>query len=239
MPGAVHLPVTKLRARTGNTELFLLPDEQLAHQFGALGIGHATPVVIYAEDKMQDATLTAVALLRLGHRALAILEGGVLRWATERRPLVATTNAPVATTYAVRPNADDFSITADELAAQLTPRTTAILDVRPPEFFRGEKSTEARPGHIPGAVNRLYSKDLARTDDGQWLRARADLESEYAALGLAKDQPVVTHCRTGHTASETFFTLRYLLGYDKVRWYNGSWTEWAERKDLPAVTGDN
>ena len=236
LPGAVHLPVATLRERAHGTELFLLPPDQLAARFGALGITHTTPVVIYAEDKMQDATLAVLAFLRTGHRAVAILEGGLLRWATERRPLVAGAVVVAPATYVPQP-ADDFTIGVDELAARVQGGDARVLDVRPPEFFRGEKSTEARPGHIPGSVNRPFTKDLTHTADGHWWRPRAELEAEYAALGITADEPVVVSCRTGHQASESFFVLRWLLGREDVRWYNGSWTEWAARSDLPAATG--
>lgn len=238
LPGAQLLSLGDIRVRQDDRDLFFVPDAALAAHFGKLGLTRSTPVVIYADAKFQDATLAAVALLRLGHRSLAILEGGILRWATEQRPLTAAVTAATAATYEPLPGAAGFAIQIDELAAEVKAGGTAILDVRPPEFFRGEKSTEARPGHMPGAKNRLYSQDLKRTDDGQWIRPRKDLEPEYAALGLAKDRPVVVTCRTGHTASEAYFVLRHLLGYEQVRWYNGSWTEWAARADLPAVTGD-
>lgn len=237
LPGAVHLAVESLRVKTGDRDLHFVGDDQLAARFGALGIGIDTPVVIYSDVKVQDATLTALALLRLGHRAVAILEGGILRWATERRPLVATRVTPNPVVYQPRPGADDFSISTDQLAAMVASKTADVLDVRPADFFRGDKSTEARPGHIPGAKNRLYSQDLVTGPDGQWLRPRPELQRDYDALGLATDKPVVVSCRTGHTASYTYFVLRYLLGRDDVRWYNGSWTEWASRGELPAETG--
>ena len=237
IPGAQLLELGKLRQKAGDRDLFLLGPEVLAAQFGALGVTATTPVVLVADEKLQDATLAAIMLLRVGHQALAILEGGLVRWATEQRPLVATVAAPTPATYTPRAPADDFAIEVDALAKAVQQGGTQVLDVRPPEFFRGEKSTEARPGHIPGAKNRPFEQDFVRTEDGLWFRPRAELAKEYAALGLQQEQPIAVHCRTGHTASESYFVLRYLLGYPQVRWYNGSWTEWASRQDLPAVTG--
>jgi thiosulfate/3-mercaptopyruvate sulfurtransferase len=233
----MNLSVEKLRARHGDRTLFLASDAEIAAQLGNLGLTRTTPVVICFDDKFRDATLAAVAMTRVGHRALAILEGGVLHWAAERRPLVTTIDEPAPAVYEPQAGADDFSIDIDQLASQVDAGTTALLDARPPDFFRGEKSTEARPGHIPGAVNRLYSLDLTRTDGGEWLLPRAALQQDYEALGLDQHRPVTVYCRTGHQASQSYFVLRYLLGYDDVRWFNGSWTEWAERTDLPAVTG--
>ncbi|HEX6810418.1 MAG TPA: rhodanese-like domain-containing protein [Planctomycetota bacterium] len=239
VPGALYLPVASLRTKTGNTDLFLLPPERLAEKFGALGLAITTPIAILADDKMQDATLAALAFLRCGHRALAILEGGLLRWATERRPLVAgAAPAPNPASYVPRPGADDFTIGIDELGPRVRQGATTVLDVRPADFFRGDKSTEARPGHIPGAVNRTFTADLERTADGLWFKPRARLEADYAALGIDRGDPVVVSCRTGHQASQSYFVLRWLLGRENVRWYNGSWTEWAARSDLPAELGE-
>ena len=238
VPGAQRLDLAKIRTRTGDRDHLLVDDASLATWFGNLGIGNDTPVVLTADDKLHDTTMAALALLRLGHRQLAILEGGMLRWATERRPLTPDLVLPSAVRYEPRAGADDFTITTEALAAEVAKSARKVLDVRPADFFRGDKSTEARPGHVPGAKNRTFTKDSQRTNDGQWLRPRAELGKAYADLALQPNEPIAVSCRTGHQATQTFFVLRYLLGYRDVKWYAGSWTEWAARQDLPAVTGD-
>lgn len=237
IPGSVRLDVPALRVRAGDRDHFLRSDEELAARFGALGLVAGRPVVLVADDKPQDATLAALALLRLGHREVAVLEGGMLHWAAERGPLTSAPTAVVPTTYAPRPTADDFTIAADALEAGRRAGSIRVLDVRVPAAFRGETSTEARPGHIPGARNRPFTADLRRAADGQWLAPRAELAAAYEALLPDGAGDVAVSCRTGHTASHTFFLLRFLLGRADVRWYAGSWTEWASRADLPAETG--
>lgn len=238
VPGARNLAVSRLRVRAGDRDHLLVDDRQLAQTFGALGIGNDSEVVIYADDKLHDASFVAVALLHLGHRALALLEGGILHWAAQRLPLTDEPTTVTPRTYEVRAGADDFTIGTDELAQAVASGRAKVIDVRPNAAYRGEQSTEARPGHIPGAVNRPMAGDLRRDAAGQWLLPRAELQASYASLASA-DQPVTLSCRTGHTASHTFFVLRYLLGYRQARWYNGSWTEWSARRDLPAATGDH
>lgn len=237
VPGSVRLDLPSLRVRAGDRDHFLRPDAELAAAFGALGLTADRPVVLVADDKPHDATLAALALLRLGHRALAVLEGGMLRWAAERGPLTAARTAVAPATYAPRAPADDFTLTADALEAGRQAGAVRVLDVRPAPAFRGETSTEARPGHIPGARNRPLAGDLQRTAGGQWLAPRRELASAYDALLPRGAGAVAVSCRTGHAASHTYFVLRYLLDRDDVRWYAGSWTEWAARKDLPAATG--
>jgi thiosulfate/3-mercaptopyruvate sulfurtransferase len=111
--------------------------------------------------------------------------------------------------------------------------SAVILDVRPADQFSGEKSTEARPGHVPGALNRPMALD----QDGAAWQSEARLLEAYDALGVKPDSDVIVGCRTGHQASFTWFTLRWLLGVEGALWWDGSWQEWAAQSALPAATG--
>ena len=102
--------------------------------------------------------------------------------------------------------------------------------MRPAAYYSGEKSDEARAGHIPGAINRPYTEDV---DISASFKPTEELAAAYSALIPDKQTQVTVHCRTGHQASQTFFVLKHLLGYADVRWYDAGWTEWATKLELP------
>jgi thiosulfate/3-mercaptopyruvate sulfurtransferase len=230
VPGSMALNPESLRGVVDSVPSMLLPAEMIAAQLSLMGIKPTDTVVIVPGDKLRDATLVGMALNRVGHKRWAILEGGFDKWAGEKRPVDNRLPAITATTYQARSGADDFSVDHQDVLAALDEKQTVIIDSRPAAYFTGEESDEARAGHVPGAVNRPYSEDLR--DDGH-LKPVSELIAAYEALIPSKNTPVIVHCRTGHQASQTYFVLRHVLGYPNVKWYDGSWTDWAPRPELP------
>jgi len=233
IPGSIRLDLESLRGAVRGVPSMLLPARLLAGQMSLLGLGPTDLVVLITDSKPRDATLFGLALERLGHLRYLILEGGSIRWTAERRPWDQKLPMVEVSAYPVPAQEDGFTVGFEEVLAASREKGTIILDVRPADYFKGLKSDEARAGHIPGAVNRPFQEDLTESGGQTVFKPLAELEKAYAGLIPAKDAPVIVHCRTGHQASQTWFVLKRLLGYTRVKWYDAGWTEWAAREELP------
>jgi 3-mercaptopyruvate sulfurtransferase SseA/uncharacterized membrane protein YedE/YeeE len=233
IPGAAYLNMENLRTTIDGYHSMLAPAGDIVSALGRLGISRKDTVIVY-DDRLRDATLMAVALERVGHESFAVLHGGYPQWDKEGRPVTSAVPRVQGTLYEAREEAP-FTVTVDDVHKALQAGKAAILDVRPEAYFTGEKSDEARSGHIPGAISRPYEADVV-SDGAMWLDA-AVLKGAYGRLGIGADTPVIVHCRTGHQASQTYFLLKHILGYKAVRWFDASWMAWAARSDLPLATG--
>ena len=205
-----------------------------------LGIGNDTTVVLYGGNNNWFAAYAYWYYKVYGHQDVRLLDGGRKLWELEGREL--TTEAPSATATSGYTTAKpDLSIRAfrDQVAEHLGKADAALIDVRSPEEFRGEKlapdhlpqEQAQRPGHIPGAANIPWAKAVDATT-GKFLEPDA-LRSLYAGVGVTPDKDVVAYCRIGERSAHTWFVLRELLGYERVRNYDGSWTEWGSLVGVP------
>ena len=206
-----------------------------------LGIDESTTVVLYGDKNNWWATYAfwVFRLFDFPDDKLRILDGGRTKWEQEGRPFTDDVRRFPATSF-VAHERDDERIRAfkDEVLAHASARHP-LIDVRSPDEFSGKKTHMAeypqegvlRGGHIPGAKNVPWAR--AANADGTFKTA-AELRAIYEGeAGLRSTDDVVAYCRIGERSSHTWFVLHYLLGYDKVRNYDGSWTEWGNSVRAP------
>ena len=215
--------------------------EAFAALMDRLGIGNDTEVVLYGGNSNWFAAYAYWYFTYYGHRAVRLLDGGRKAWELEGRPL--TTEIPeVAPSTGYRPAGPATEIRA--LRAQVLDAVgngggTALVDVRSPAEFSGEimapphlpQEGAQRRGHIPGAANIPWAKAVD-PETGAFLPP-AQLRSLYEARGLTPDREVIAYCRIGERSAHTWFVLHELLGYPRVRNYDGSWTEWGSLVGAP------
>jgi thiosulfate/3-mercaptopyruvate sulfurtransferase len=213
---------------------------QFARLMGEKGIGRDTMVVFYGDKNNWWATYALWVFRLFGHQNVRIMDGGRKKWEDEGRPMTTEVPAHPASDYPV-PERDDEAIRAfrDDVMQHLQQRGP-LVDVRSPEEYRGEKlhmpeypqEGAMRGGHIPGARNVPWARAVD-PETGEF-RGADELRAIYEGeIGLRPDDDVVAYCRIGERSSHTWFVLTYLLGYPRVRNYDGSWTEWGNLVRAP------
>jgi thiosulfate/3-mercaptopyruvate sulfurtransferase len=212
-----------------------------AEVMGRSGIGPDTTIVVYGDKSNWWAAYALWVFELFGHADVRLLDGGRSAWQAEGRDLTREQPSPARVDYPVRTRHDSSTRAfrqdvLDFLGGQL-------VDVRSPQEYSGERlhmpdypqEGAVRGGHIPGAVSVPWAK--AAKDDGRF-KDRGDLEQVYLSeQGLHAHEPVIVYCRIGERSSHTWFVLTYLLGFEDVRNYDGSWTEWGNAVRVPVATG--
>ncbi len=216
----------------------LIDQRALESLLGQSGISNDTTVLLYGDNNNWFAAYALWQLKYYGHKDVRLINGGRKKWMEEKR-LLTTEAAKVAVTK-YRAASPDESIRArkEDVFGILEKKNPAqLVDVRSGDEFIGKiiappgmSETAQRGGHIPGAANIPWAQ--AANEDGTFKSAEA-LKALYEGKGVTGKNQVIAYCRIGERSSHTWFVLKYLLGYDGVKNYDGSWTEWGNLVGAP------
>jgi thiosulfate/3-mercaptopyruvate sulfurtransferase len=205
-----------------------------------LGLTSETTVVFYGDKNNWWATYALWVFQLFGHSKVKVMDGGRLKWGNEGRELTRDKPSFAASEYQAEDRNDtQFRAYRDQVLAHLD-KQGKMIDVRSPEEYDGTRlHMEAYPnegalrgGHIPGAANVPWAKAV-NPETGEFKTAEQLRGLYEEAAGLNSNDNVIVYCRIGERSSHTWFALRYLLGYQQVRNYDGSWTEWGNLVGVP------
>ena len=217
---------------------FVTP-EQLAQRLGEVGISDEDRLVLYGEP-VQYGTYAFWALTMAGHPNLLVLDGGRTKWLAEDQPITSSVPETEPVDYEVQAPKDWMRLGRDNIRDNLGKGRRLLLDMRSPEEYSGERVLEfgqfdhgaERGGHIPGARH-LFFKELINEDDT--FKSADELKAKFDAAGVDPDKvdEIVCYCRLSHRATLAWTAMTFILGYEGVKIYDGSWTEWGSIVGFP------
>ncbi|HUJ56760.1 MAG TPA: sulfurtransferase [Gaiellaceae bacterium] len=216
----------------------LVEKDEFERLLGGRGIDNDTTVVLYGDKNNWFAAYAYWYLKIYGHRDVRILDGGRQKWIDEGRELTVEAPQPAPAEYAAEERDESIRARRDQVLDWLGADGHALVDVRSPQEYTGEllappgyeQEGASRGGHIPTAKSIPWAQ--AVRDDGTFKPAE-ELRELYGGKGVTPDRPVTAYCRIGERSAHTWFVLHELLGYEDVRNYDGSWTEWGNLVDVP------
>jgi thiosulfate/3-mercaptopyruvate sulfurtransferase len=195
------------------------------------GVGQDTKIVFFGDNNNWFAAYAYWVAKMYGHGDVALMNGGRKKWELEGRAMTTEPTQVQPTTYQAKDLDPTYRAYMNDVRPFVgAPSGKALVDVRSPAEYNGDiiappglPETAQRCGHIPGAQNIPWGQ--AANEDGTF-KSPDELRQLYGGKGITPDKEVVAYCRIGERSSHTWFVLKELLGYDKVRNYDGSWTEW-------------
>jgi thiosulfate/3-mercaptopyruvate sulfurtransferase len=221
-----------------NVRRDLIDKAALEALLGKSGVSNDTTILLYGDNNNWFAAYALWQLKYYGHKDARLIDGGRKKWIAENRAVTTEPAKVAAATY--HASGPDESIRArkeDVFESVNKKKTIHLVDVRSVDEFTGKiiappgmSETAQRAGHIPGAANIPWAQ--AANEDGTFKSADA-LKQLYGAKGVNGDSEIIAYCRIGERSSHTWFVLKYLLGYDNVKNYDGSWTEWGNLVGAP------
>ena len=205
---------------------------------GGVGISPATTIILYGDNNNWFAAWAFWQLKYYGHADVRLMNGGRALWLAENRPIATDVPSYPAAQYNITTENADLRAMRDYVLQAVNSNSHALVDVRSPDEFSGALNAppnlpqegSQRNGHIPGAANIPWGQ--AVSEDGTF-KSADDLSELYGGRGIDGSRETIAYCRIGERSSHTWFVLSQLLGYDNVRNYDGSWTEWGSIVGAP------
>lgn len=232
VPGAVYFDIDAIADRETGLPHMLPDATTFGEAVGALGIGDGDRIVVYGGKYLSASARVWWTFRVFGHERVAVLDGGFPRWREEGRPVESGEARPAAGRFTARFR-PELVASLDDVRRNLETHRMQVLDARSAGRFAGTEP-EPRPGlrggHIPGSLSLPYDR-LFRREDATLLPA-ADLRRLFEDARVEPGRPVVTTCGSGVTACVLALGLQ-LVGRHDVAVYDGSWTEWGGRADVP------
>jgi thiosulfate/3-mercaptopyruvate sulfurtransferase len=231
IPGAVFFDIDEIADRTTALPHMLPTPAEFSRHMSALGLSSNDFIVVYDTRGVVSAARVWWTFRAFGHDRVAVLDGGLKKWKAESRPLASGAATPAARRFRakLRPA---LVRGIEQMRRNIETRREQVLDARSRGRFYGtepEPRQGLRPGHIPGSFNLPY--DMLYRPNGTLLPPEA-LKEVFREAGLDTRKPVATTCGSGVTASILALGL-HVIGHKKVAVYDGSWTEWGGRADMP------
>jgi thiosulfate/3-mercaptopyruvate sulfurtransferase len=202
------------------------------------GISNDDMIVFYGDNHNWFAAFAYWIAKMYGHENVRIMNGGRKKWELEKRTMTTDEPKPTSTQYKGKPLNKELRALQPDVLKAIGQGGVALVDVRSPAEFTGEvlappglQETAQRGGHVPGAKNIPWMQAVNEADGT--FKSADELKDRYQREGITPDKEVIAYCRIGERSSHTWFALHELLGYPKVKNYDGSWTEWGSMVGTP------
>ncbi len=231
LPNAISVPSGVLNVTVGKLTNELPPQDKLEELLGNAGIGNDARIVLYDDQRSLNAARAYFVLDYYGHKKISILNGGSPKWEKETREITRQVAKLNPVKYTATANSSKLA-TREYILANLKNLAVGVCDTRSPNEYAGTDVRAARGGHIPDAKNVNWELNMTSADPGAVFKPAAELAKIYDAQGLTKDKEIITLCQSGVRAAHGYFTHQ-LLGYTKVRNFDGSWEDWGNDQTTP------